>query len=101
MAVEYATRTDLLETMVSVTSLYDKTSGAINRIDYLESQIGCCVREDSVLNIPSLSCLERRLCLIEEEIGNIKQALIEIQDGLRCIGMDDMSRRLGDLSLLM
>ena len=43
----------------------------------------------------------REIDRMSEEISQIKEALVDIQDSLRRLGMDDMSKRLGDLNLLM
>ena len=38
---------------------------------------------------------------MNDEITQIREALIDIQDSLRRLGMDDMRDRLGDLNLLL
>lgn len=45
--------------------------------------------------------ISSELIEIRSEIDNIKEALIDIQDSLRFLGMDDMSKRIGDLNLLL
>lgn len=38
---------------------------------------------------------------LRHDVSEIKTAILEIHDTLRAMGMDDMSRRLGDLNLLL
>lgn len=59
-------------------------------------------RVDSIaetLNETVAACSE--INRMNDEIAQIKEALIDIQDSLRRLGMDDMSQRLGDLKMLL
>lgn len=58
-----------------------------------------CVSEKS--NNSDVSCLTHELNLLRNEISEIKTAIMDVHDMLRSMGMDDMSRRLGDLNLFL
>lgn len=41
-----------------------------------------------------------RFAHIENEVGRIKEVLVDVQMMLRTLGLDDMSKRVGDLDML-
>lgn len=45
--------------------------------------------------------LRRDIDRLRDEISEIKTAIMDVHDMLRSMGMDDMSRRLGDLNLFL
>lgn len=57
--------------------------------------------EDAVSSIDVSEVVLSRLNYLDDKISWIKDALIEIQDSLRSLGMGDMSERLGDLDVLL
>ena len=51
--------------------------------------------------ISATSSVSSELECLHAEIQSIKDAIIDVQDMLRNMGLDDISRRLGDLNLLL
>lgn len=73
------------------------------RINWLEDQSATiaatvdAIRPDIAIS-PSFIDKIRHM---EEEIGQIKDVLMDIQMTLRMQGLDDMSKRIGDLDMLL
>ena len=87
---EYATVTDCMSNTARVATVEEEL--------YTLRQI--CDRVDGACISAGMSVRER-LDSFEYKIDSIREALIDIQDTLRRLGMDDMSERLGDLKVLL
>ena len=59
------------------------------------------ILNDRVLALECVPTYYSEINRMNDEITQIREALIDIQDSLRRLGMDDMRDRLGDLNLLL
>lgn len=90
----YATLADIEGISESVVVVQERVADLWGRFDYNSH----CIND-------TISTFSQHLA---EEVGQLrtetelmKEALIEVQDSLRQLGMDDMTKRLGDINLLL
>lgn len=100
---QYATLTDLANTEYAIGTINSNVSVLNSRLDELTLSYadisGTLGVTYGTSTYPELLLIDR-VAGIEEEIANLKQVLVDIQMMLRTLGLDDMSKRTGDLNAL-
>lgn len=72
------------------------------RLDYIESElrdlsssVTGTIRTSNVFDVVS------EIVQLKDDVKQIKEVLIDVQMMLRTLGLDDMSKRMGDLDMLL
>ena len=72
------------------------------RLDYIESELRDLsssatgtIRTSNVFEVVS------EIAQLKDDVKQIKEVLIDVQMMLRTLGLDDMSKRMGDLDMLL
>ena len=73
------------------------------RIEYIENQTATVVGTIGYIDqaVTVSSCIDDRIRCVEEDVDKIKELLLDIQMTLRMLELDDMSKRAGDLDMLL
>lgn len=87
---DYARLSDLLR-------VSDTAVSAARETERLRYEVGIIVDKDA----DTRNSVEYRFDIIENELMQIKAVLSELQMTLRTLGLDDMTRHIGDIDLLL
>lgn len=58
-------------------------------------------RVSAFADVHCADVISNEIKFLRHEVSEIKTAIMDVHDMLRSMGMDDMSRRLGDLNLFL
>lgn len=101
-ACEYARVSDLVRVRESAISTITETENLCYDVSRLEDGYTMAIgRPEECSTYGVGGYVRSKFDNIEYELMQVKEVLIELQMTLRTLGLDDMSKRLGDLDLLL
>ena len=72
------------------------------RLDYIESEFrDFSSSVASTIGTSDVSCVVSEIEQLKNEVMQIKDVLVDVQMMLRTLELDDMSKRMGDLDMLL
>lgn len=99
---EYAKLADLEATNCTAIAALDLINDTRNELGWIADGYKAVLGSpDTCLHGDVGGAIGSKIANMEFEMTQIKEALLDIQMTLSSLGLDDMSRRLGDLNLLM